>query len=224
MVLLGACNHIRPCLPTPNSDATAKRASTLAARGLYHKILEDDEIFVASGDPGIEEKLKNLFAPRIWIGLSSKNGCAVAVQANQIALDEGFIILSTDAANAFNALKRTPAFQYLVSRGKIYQPLFAYTNLFYARSTVCHLFARDGSIILSQTITNGTSQGCVSGPIFLHWAQLPLLGKHRNSLSIADDIHIVLPTATAKLRIPASHPADIINDFAQIGLDLTASI
>ena len=141
------------------------------------------------------------------------DGSALALRTIQRAVDLEETVLVADGENTFNLIKRACAFQYVHSCGNIYYDLFPLINMFYARASRSHIYDRHGKAIFTITQTTGTGQGLISGPIFLQWAMTPVIRKHKNVVSVCDDISIV--------RNAFSTYQQVFQDFAEIGMNLT---
>ena len=90
------------------------------------------------------------------------NQCQVAIHSVQQCIDEGETPIHMDAVSAFPTVARSACFDYVKSRGPIYQRAFPLINLLYASKTSAVLF-RSGTPIHQFIATTGSYQGCVSG-------------------------------------------------------------
>ena len=139
--------------------------------------------------------------------------CRLALGAIQAALDADHVVISLDAVNAFNTIKREAAFDYLRRHARTMGRLFPMVNLMYATASQAHWF--DGQQCkASVTVSAGTRQGCVSGMEMLVWATLAPNRKFSTRLTqAADDVNIV---SSDSLEILES----VIEEYASVGQDL----
>ncbi|CUE72305.1 unnamed protein product, partial [Bodo saltans] len=117
-----------------------------------------------------------------------KGGSAIAVAVVQNQLFDGVHVLCCDAKNAFNNCSRHAAFRTLLSPALTHlRDMFPLFNLIYARQN----YALVGEDKID--ITTGTSQGDVSGPLFLELCKMQcesIFGtKNIKSTSVSDDFH-----------------------------------
>ena len=117
-----------------------------------------------------------------------KGGSAIAVAVVQNQLFDGVHVLCCDAKNAFNNCSRHAAFRTLLSPALTHlRDMFPLFNLIYAKEN----YALVGEDKID--ITTGTSQGDVSGPLFLELCKMQcesIFGtKNIKSTSVSDDFH-----------------------------------
>ncbi len=101
-----------------------------------------------------------------------RSSCQLAIAAVKAAIDDGRVVVCCDAQNAFNTLHRDAALRYMQSKPLVYGRIYSLVNLFYAEPSYAILFARSFAV-LTVTVTTGTRQGCVSGPMFYTVGTLP---------------------------------------------------
>lgn len=149
---------------------------------------------------------------------SRKGGSALGVCVVQRTLDLGGCVVSLDAKNAFNCVSRHAAFKYLFDNKEIYKDVIPFINFNYCNPSTAIHFSANGNCSFSVDITSGTSQGCVSGPIFLEWAKCPILSHLRTKniflLTISDDTYIINPKSPSEVDY-------VVECFQGVNLDLT---
>ncbi|PHR97727.1 MAG: hypothetical protein COA68_12255 [Oceanobacter sp.] len=148
-------------------------------------------------------------------------GSAIGVPIAQAALDNGLAVVCLDAVNAFNTINRHGVFTFLEQNSSTLSPLFPLLNLIYSEVNYACAFSSGGGLVFTQAVTTGTSQGCVSGPVFLEWAKTTPL-RRLASLgmvvpSVSDDFFPLLPPALL------SKTKKIVEELGKIGLKMNAA-
>jgi hypothetical protein len=154
-------------------------------------------------------QLKSLFSKLIWTHLISTNkdqrpyvpgssfrkkgGCAAIAQALQKCLDDGRIVCALDSENAFNTCSRERMTEYILSRGPLYYEMYPFFNLFYCSPTTARAFSFAGVLCFCIIVTNGSAQGCTSGPWAFHICTLHVYDFR--VLGVVDDLYLVDATA-----------------------------
>jgi hypothetical protein len=111
--------------------------------------------------------------------------------------------------NAFNTVRRSSIFSYLLAHARIYGSMFPFFNLMYGESSKALAFAFSVAQFAVE-ITGGTRQGCVSGPLSHALGTMEPSLKYVGKLAQAsDDVYILVDA----LSIAPS----VFADFAAVG-------
>ena len=144
-----------------------------------------------------------------------KGGSAIAVATVQQQLIDGCFVLCCDAKNAFNLCSRKAAFTTLLSPEMAHmRDIFPLFNMIYAKVN----YALVGGERIE--ISTGTSQGDVSGPLFLELCKLQckqLFSTYKiTTSSVSDDFHFHFKNKNELVAIEKV----IVFLQEEIGLDL----
>ena len=160
-------------------------------QGKIRAILMPDTIMKVAWNIVIEEvqgKDKNIQLSGMVY--SKPGNCQLATHTVQAALNEGRIVVSLDAQNAFPTLSRQAIFDYCLQHKQIYRPMMKFTNMWYGgKSTaVWARFEKRAQF----TISSGSFQGCTSGSMFY---ALGTMNSHllfpKALVQVADDINVI---------------------------------
>jgi hypothetical protein len=165
--------------------------------------------------------LKNTSDPQLQRSthvFGREGGCQLAAVAVQAALDEGEIVVSMDAQNAYNTLCRHHTLAYIGKNQHDMGRTFRLLNHFYTRPLTAVWF-HNNKKVHSVTITSGAVQGCASSLWFYVCGTTPVNKlftrtetRKTTIVQAADDVYVI---ANASEEI-----GRIVHEFKKINQDL----
>ena len=145
---------------------------------------------------------------------NKKGQCTLATHTIQGALNEGRVVIILDAKNAFPTLLRSAFFDYIQKHYRVYGIMVNFMNMMYAQPIHAKWFAH-GRDPITYDITNGTIQGCISGPKLY---TLGTIDVHHNCgkvlVQVADDVTVIAKSD------PIGNALNVIQRFASVGQQL----
>ena len=137
----------------------------------------------------------------------SSNQCQVSIHCVQKSIEEGNTPVHMDAVSAFPTVCRTAAFDYVRSRGSIYERAFPLMNMMYAARSTAVVFC-NGHIVHTFTASTGSHQGCVSGGYIHAFGTLRASLKFPSEISqVWDDVTILRPASGLTAKVIAAYAA-----------------
>ena len=144
------------------------------------------------------QAISEKFEPVGQYGVATPGGTEIMTTRANLAYQQGYAIVTFDARNAFNSMKRR---QILPAMATIIPPVVPYVNNVYAREPPRLLFRTQAGKTEVIESHRGVQQGCALGPLCYSAGSLQLLKDFRDDppvegalmMAYIDDLVILLP-------------------------------